>query len=204
MSFAIALSVTDEASPVLLGLAGALDDSAGLHAAIAGEGELLTRDYILDEAGKRHKTADRLGAQPTGYLERAAGGVSSYGDTESAVVVLAGDVGGFARAFADVTIKGRGKKLTLPAKAEAYGKRAGEIKDLEVLLWKKADGSFASALGREPDTKDGQRDVWFWLVDKVHQKQDRTLLPSDDQYLAAAEQGAIAYLDATARAASIT
>jgi len=194
MSFAIELSISDGATPVLDGLIEALEDGKGLHSAIAAEAEVLTRDYILSIAPSRHKTAERLGATPTGYLERAAEGVTSRGEEDQAVLILGGDVGGFARAFGDVTITPKkGKYLTIPNKAAAYGKRAGEIDDLEVLVYRKSGGGFTLALGREDD--DGERDVFYWLVKEVNQKQDRSLLPSDDQYLAAAELGAIGYLD---------
>lgn len=193
MSFAIQLVATETASPVLRGLIGALEDGTDLHRAIAAEAEVLTRDHIVEASRTRHKTAESLGAQPTGYLERAAEGVSSTGEKDAAIVILAGDVGGFARAFGDVTITPKkGKFLTIPAKAAAYGKRAGEIDGLELIVFKR-DDSFAMALGKRLES--GTVDVWYWLRRKVFQRQDRGLLPSEDQYLAAAELGAIHYLD---------
>jgi hypothetical protein len=180
---------------VLRGLIDALEDTTDLHRSIAGEAESLTREHIVKIAPSRHKTAERLGAKPTGYYERVADGVTSRGDAEVAVVSLGGDAGGFARAFGDVTIVPRkAKNLAIPAKAAAYGKRPGEIADLELLfMGRKAGGGFALALGKK--TAGGAREVWFWLVKKVFQKQDRTLLPTDDQFLAAAELGALSYLE---------
>jgi hypothetical protein len=193
MSFAIQLTASDTVTPILAGLIGALEDPTDLHKAIAAEAEVLTRDYIVSIAPSRHKTAESLGATPTGYLERAAEGVSSTGERDAAVVILAGDVGGFARAFSDITITPKkGKFLTIPAKAATYGKRAGEFDDLELIVFK-SDDTFAMALGKR--TENDTVDVYFWLRRKVFQRQDRSLLPSDDQYLAAAEMGAIAYLD---------
>lgn len=192
MSFALQLSVTDDASPVLSGLINALEDPTDLNKAIAARAEVETTNYIRKESASRHKTAERLGANPTGYLERAAQGVSSTGDEEGATVILSGDVGGFARAFGDITIKPKkGKFLTLPANAAAYGKRASEF-DLDLFVFNRHE-SFAMALGKRTDS--GDIDVFYWLRRKVFQRQDRSLLPSDDQYLAAAESGAIFYLD---------
>ncbi len=195
MSFAIALTATDEATPILRSLIAGLEDPTGLHAEIAAEAEALTRDYIRSIAPSRHKTAESLGAKPTGYLERAAEGVTSRGESDAAVVALGGDVAGFARAFGDVTITPKKSKyLTIPAKAAAYGKRAGEIDDLDLIVFKNsAADSFAMALGRR--LEGGTVDVYYWLRRKVFQEQDRSLLPSDDQYLAAAEMGAVAFLD---------
>jgi hypothetical protein len=198
MSWAITFTVDDAATPILTQLRAGLEDARALHEAIGAEAEILTRDHIGKAAPSRHKTAQRLGAEPTGYYERTAEGVTSRGDDDAAVVVIGGDNAIFARVFGPVTVKPRTKKfLTVPAKAAAYGKRAGEIPDLDVLFFNKGGGrGFSMALGRRDD--DGKADVWFWLVRQVTLPQDRGLLPTDDQYSAAAELGAIGYLDAIA------
>jgi hypothetical protein len=194
MSFAIALVTTDEASPILRSLVGALEDPTDLHKAIAAEAEVLTRDHIVVASRTRHKTAESLGAKPTGYLERAAEGVTSEGDKDFATILLGGDTAGFARAFGQVTVKPKKAKfLTIPAHKDAYGKRAREIEDLELIVFK-GDDSFAMALGKR--NADDTIKVYYWLRRQVTLSMDRGLLPSDDQYLAAGEAGAIFYLDA--------
>lgn len=200
MSFAIYIDLDEAATPVLRDLSAALEDREALHAAVAGRAEIATRDHVLDASRTRHKTAERLGARPTGYLERAAQGVTSRADADAAVVVLGGDNAIFARAFGEVTVRPRrAKNLAIPAKAAAYGKRPGEFDDLTLLIFRPEAGGFAMALGREGEG-DAPDDVFFWLVKKAVLPKDEGLLPTADQYAAVAELGALDYLDAIAPA----
>lgn len=194
MSLLIQIALGADVAPILRQLSDALEDGTELHRYVAGEAERMTRDHILEASLTRHKTAERLGAQPTGYLERAAEGVSSRAETDAAVIVLGGDNQIFKRAFGPVEVRPRTRKfLTIPAKAAAYGKRAREF-DLELIVFKAEDSDAARlALGKR---NGDEVDVYYWLVRKATLPEDRGLLPTDDQFAAAAEMGAVAYLDA--------
>ena len=79
------------------------------------------------------------------------------------------------RAFHDVEIRPRvAGALTIPASAEAYGKRAGVLAALGWKIWrpKKRDFLMGSIEGVEPK-------ILYWLKASVRQRQDRELLPSD-------------------------
>jgi hypothetical protein len=177
----------------LVGLVGRLEDRTELHAGIAERAEVLVREHVRNVAApSRHTTADRLGATRTGYLERAGEGVESRGTAEAAVVTISGNVDIFKRTDGPVTVRGRGKKLTIPARAAAYGRRAGEISGLEVRVFGRRGGGRTVALGK---VEGGVREVWYWLVDQVTLPQDRGLLPSDEQFAASAELAARDYVD---------
>jgi hypothetical protein len=201
----------DLATPVLTKLVNQLTDRTGLHKSIATQAANVTRDYLIGIAGKRHKTADRLGANPTGHLERAAQSVSSEANAEEAIIGVTSP--GMSRALEDLTIKPKNRKyLTIPATAEAYGRRAGSFNDLRLAVFgktlalvkaeqssladrKRSGFSVDKNNLRAPMKDAGKGVVYYWLVKSVFQKQDRTLLPSDDLYKAAAEEGAVSYLE---------
>jgi hypothetical protein len=134
----------------------------------------------------RHATALRLGGVPTVELARAAHKVASYADATSARVQFGSPL--LARAFRDITIKpGAGKKyLTIPVSGAAYGlrmatfqRRYGKLR----FLGKPGGAAMVAALfekGRKIGT------AHYLLVKEVHQAQDRSLLPPDEEYFATA------------------
>lgn len=197
-AFQIDISLHDDITPILRELVARLEDRKELHQYIGMDAESLTRDHVRQAAGSRHTTAERLGARPTGYLERAEQGIESAGDSQAAVVSLTGDVDIFSRAFGEVEVRGHGKKLTIPAHADAYGKRAGELGELKVLVWRAA-GGYTSALGTEDES--AERTVYFWLVDQVTLPADEGLLPTSEQFAAAAETAALDYIGTLLRRA---
>ena len=102
---------------------------------------------------------------------------------------------GLGRAFGDVTIvPGTGRTyLTIPACAETYGKVVRDFpadsftfaifkQRSPVLLWAEDGGTHKKG------------DVAWWLRRQVTQKQDRTLLPSDEEYAEGARLVAMNYI----------
>jgi len=89
------------------------------------------------------------------------------------------------------------KYLTIPARAEAYGKRAGEFDDLHVAFGRNGPYALVQnisqlvSFGRK--RKDGSRTltpgdeigglVMFWLVKSVHQDADPDVIPSDEEII---------------------
>lgn len=206
----VELTIGGNAQAMLSQLKTGMVNRVDLNHDIAARAENTTRDYLLSLSQSRHATADALGATPTGHLERAAESVSSSSDADAATISITSP--GIGRAFHDVTITpGSGKKyLTIPATAEAYGKRAGAFSDLRLAFFKggllalvKADQSRVSdrkesGYGVESNAAQGKRaplqaasrpPVYYWLKTSVRQKQDRTLLPSDELLQSAAEEG---------------
>jgi hypothetical protein len=183
------INAVDGASPKLEKFLSGLKQRRGLHQMMGNRVQALVRDHLIKLAGSRHATADRLGATPSGHLGKAAEKVASpasvrAGEDEAALVI---NHPGIGRAFHDVTIKPtKSKYLTIPLIAEAYNRRAYRVPDLFVLkgtpLLAKTDG-------------DGKIKVWYRLVKSVRQKQDRTLLPSDEEIRQAALAGVGDYID---------
>jgi hypothetical protein len=164
-----------------------------LNHAMGLEVQAVTYHHLRDLAGSRHNTADRLGASPTGFLAQAAEKVGAADAVTSVAdaAVLTINHPGMMRAFEDVTITAKAAKaLTIPIHRLAYGHRAGEFEGLFVLGGKKFDtGKNILAM------KDGDDIIpMFLLVHSVHQPQDRSLLPTDEEWQDAAVEGAENYL----------
>jgi hypothetical protein len=171
------------AGSVLESLRGKLVDRTPLNKSIAAVCEILTRRHIAEVAApSRHRTANALGATPTGYLREVAEATEGDYDANSAVVKMYGDI--LRRVLGDVVVLPvKGKFLTIPATAEAYGRRAGEIQGL----------AFGIVNGRAALVREGQ--PIFWLVRRARLRQDDGLIPTDEQYANAAELGAREYLE---------
>jgi hypothetical protein len=213
MSIALSINVRDAVGPQLAALESGLGgDLSGLHEAIGTRARNLVIDHLTEVAKTKHKTADALGAPPTRHFEDPASYTTASADREAATIGIRKV--GMGRALHDVTIRPRAprKFLAIPAIAAAYGQRAYRIRglvaivngDRGVLMMPQAGKSetYRTRRYRGPDRfttveKKGGKfgTVWFVLVRKVEQKQDRSLLPSDAEFQLAAKQGALDFID---------
>ena len=171
--------------------------------AIGYDAQEQTADHIARASKDRHKTADRLGAVHTKFLEFAPGRTRSSspkgGFTESkdadpsGVTIVIGNTPGMTRAYHDLMIKpGQGKKyLTIPTHADAYGRKAGEFKDMGRKLFVLASKSGNLSLFE----KQGKKLVRMYaLVKSVVVPRDAGLLPTDGKYREWATETAEAFI----------
>lgn len=168
-----------------------LTNLSGLHESIAHEGARITRDYLVEIASARHDTADRLGAQPSGFWAQDAESVTFTSDDEAATIII--DHPGIGRAAHDRDITPVEKQwLTIALIAAAYNQRAYRV---DGLFFVQPKGKDYALLGQRQGTgKEATVTWWYLLVKGVHQGQDRTLLPSDEAYRIAALRGTRNYV----------
>ena len=118
---------------------------------------------------------------------------------------------GLMRAFGPITIvpgtKTPGAKyLALPARSEAYGMRPREFGDKLMMFWGKAGPAGLAlkvATTRTKTTKKGAKGstyyrpglVEYWFSETVTQPQDRTLLPSEEEWSESTHAGAEDWID---------
>jgi hypothetical protein len=186
---------TDQLEADLRKFMAGLNDKTALNRSVADRATELTRNYLTAIAQSRHATATSLGASPSGHWAQAAEKTSGSADSDAAKITIAQP--GIGRALHDVTIipTGGKKYLTIPAVAAAYAKRAPTVPDLVPIIRTIGGTRRAVALGKKSSVKGVPPTIWYWLVKSVTQKQDRSLLPSDEQYRLAALEGAREYLD---------
>ena len=100
-----------------------------LAKAAAGALQVLVMRHLQKVARERHDTANRLGATPTGFWSGSAQAVRLHTHANDAEVSVTHP--GIARAVRDVIIRPRrAKALTIPLRAEAYGRRPRELERL--------------------------------------------------------------------------
>lgn len=169
-------------------LARVLQDRSEMHARMAADCTRFVQEYLL--ATPRHKTATKLGAAPTGHREAGARSLSAASDATSASVRIPRRTG-LGRAFSDIMIApGAGRTyLTIPAEARTYGR---SVRDFP-------EGTFKFAIlhAHRPFpvllfASDNQ--VAYWLRRQVLQKQDRSLLPSNEALREVGRRSAVSYL----------
>lgn len=188
MSRIINIEVEVLESSVLKDLQAELADLTPLNEYIGATAAEGTRIHIRSAADTRHTTAEALGASPTGYLTKRADLVSYTASSTAVEVVVTGAI--FRRVIGPVTVLPvAAKMLTIPWRAEAYGRRAREFGDLFVYVSKRSSGM--AFLAR----KEGKTiQLYYLLKSMVVLPQDTGLLPTTEQYAQAAELGARGYL----------
>ena len=133
---------------------------------------ILVRSHLSRLGSWKHESANRLHAQPTGFLQKAARGTVFNASENGGDVIIPAPLG---RAFHDVEIRPKQAAfLTIPAAAESYGKRASVLSALGWKIWRPKGRKFLMGSVKGEDPK-----ILYWLKESVMQQQDRELLPSD-------------------------
>jgi hypothetical protein len=141
---------------------------------------------LIAQDDEHHKSANSLGADRTGFYERARQNTQQPTVVPEGVVVSILQAGIAQRYFGgDIDAK-PGGYLTIPALAAAYGRRAREF-DLRFVIFGKTGK--AALL-------DAEGSVYYWLVRHVTQSGDATILPTEEEMIVAAQKAAGDYMDA--------
>ncbi len=184
-------------NPLLERYSAALDspERTALNAAMGTEVQVVTENHLRGLAATRHATADRLGASYTGFMAQAAEKVASPAalSADPSAATLTINHPGIARAFHPITITPHNATyLAIPLNALAYGRRPREF-DKVVLIFKGGSRKGGAEPRKEKSDEEKAAPVdlpAFLLVRSVTQQQDRTLLPSNEEWEKAAATGA--------------
>lgn len=179
MSVGIDVRVTDGGLRNLRrGLSGS--ELKGLHGRIAKDLKTLVVNHVATDDS--HVSANRLGARPTGHMEKAAKRIEAVGEDARAVIKIPRK-SRLRAAFGDYTLTPKAGKtyLTIPAHPLTYGRSVRSFPE-ETFKFAilRAHRHFPVLLFR----KGGE--VAYWLRKNVEIKEDRTLLPFDEIPVAAA------------------
>ncbi len=175
------VSVTIEGMEKLTALMAALGPSnrRRLNAVGAKALENRVRRHILSYAPSKHATADALGAQRTRHYENALGAISSSATAEGGEVTV--PIAGISRAYHEITLTtptGTGKKyLTIAKHIASYGKTVAELRALGWTVFR--PGKKKVLLGYRH--KGDKPEVLYALAESVRQRQDPSLMPTNDE-----------------------
>jgi hypothetical protein len=179
---AFTIEIRDRATPAVEGALGELQ-LAGVKPEIGRAVVQLVQQHFLRLNASR---ANALGGPRSNFYAQAAQG-ARYEVLTDGVLVSVGQAGIRQRLEGGEIVPRNVKYLTIPAIAEAYGKRAREFPNL-VILWRRIAGQTRPVALVEPEATQPARGVktdsvggkiFFWLVKSVTQKPDPTVLPSE-------------------------
>lgn len=202
MAFGIAFIYQDNVTPAVRDLAAALKPEE-LNPVV---GQALAIVFFDHFVAKQQSGGNKLGGPRTNFYARAAQNTSFTVAGDYVVISIASV--GIAQRFFGGTIKPvHAKFLTIPARAESYGKRASEFKDLEILWGKNGPYALArraaSLIKPSRRNKDGIRTIYregeqggeilFWLVKEVTQQPDPSVLPSQEDVASSVNRTVLDY-----------
>ena len=149
---------------------------------------ILVRSHLARIAPRHHIWAGRLGATPTGHIEKGARATHFTATSDGAEVII--PIAGLSRAFRPIAITPRNASaLTLPVSAHAYGKRVGELRANGWNIFRpKGHDVLMGALNGE------EAGPLYVLKKRVQLKQDRSLLPGDAELGRTASTAILRYL----------
>ena len=162
-----------------------------LFSVAANAVRILVRNHLSRIAPRHHISAHRLGATPTGHIEKGARATHFTASPDSAEVII--PIAGLSRAFRPLTITPRtANALTLPVSSHSYGKRVGELRANGWNIFRpKGKDTLWGKLQDEDDAVS-----LYVLKKRVQLKQDRSLLPSDAELGGTASKAILRYLAA--------
>lgn len=149
---------------------------------------VLVRNHLMRIIPRHHVSAARLGATPTGHMEKGARATHFTATSDRAEVII--PIAGLSRAFKPLTITPRNAAaLTLPVSSHSYGKRVGELRANGWNIFRpKGRDILMGALG------DDEAVPLYVLKKRVQLKQDRSLLPSDAELGRTASTAILRYI----------
>lgn len=163
------IDIRDNATPALKSL---LDSCTGpnINPVVGRAGVNFLRIHFRRLNAER---PNKLGGERTNFYAQAARG-TNYTLLPDGVILGINQVGIRQRFYGGKIEAGNPpKNLTIPADAEAYGKRAGEFYNLRFCMNPKTGKKWLA------DKTTGK--ILFWLKPSVDQKADPTVLPTDQE-----------------------
>lgn len=179
--------VLDTASPLARAVRRGVDLRT-FHEALGQAGRKTVRDHFILKESEMTSASTTMGGRTklghVGVFAEFSRAISISSDSGSVTITIAHPairqrlLGGVIRPV-------NAKNLTLPARPEAYGLRASEVRvdlkfgyayDEELGRWRRA------LIADTVKSKAKKTGAWFWLVPQVNQKADPSVLP-DDQVL---------------------
>lgn len=166
------------------------------------------KDFLDQMAATRHKTADRLGAPHSKFLEYASGRVagSPLGQTtqlesadENGALIAIKNTPGLSRAFHDLRITPKkAKALTIPLSRVSYNKRVADLRREGHEIFRPKGTNILAEAKSAKSSKDGKPALrpLYALVHSVTIPKDEGLLPQDSQIRDWAVDAAEGYFEA--------
>jgi len=167
----------DRVSDILKDIKG-MPEHRVVQNAIAYAGEATVREHLYEKDAQPNK----MGAPKTHYY-RQAGDSASGSVVNGKITITVKQLGIRQRYYGGVITPKKAKRLTIPLRPEARGKRASEFRNLYIR---------GKALGRDVG---GSFQALYALVARVNQKADKTVLPDNEKMLRSANEAVMNWME---------
>jgi hypothetical protein len=162
--------------------------------------------HIGEMSVLRHKTANRLGAEPSKHFENATGRVVLREVTAERATVVIENTPGLSRAYQDLHIQPvRARWLTIPIHRDAYNKRVADLRGMGHKIFRPGKARILAETTTRTETytdKSGKTRKrkklrpLYALVKSVRVPRDKGLLPQEKQIRQWAVESAKNVIDA--------
>lgn len=203
MSYTV--TVKDDASPMIRKLGDAIT-SPEIQNAMGRGASKAVQAFLFSLNASR---PNQLGGKRSNFWSASAKS-TSYQTSGNQITITVSKLG-YLQRIKGGEIKARNKKyLTIPATAEAYGKRAGEFSNLRFGFAENKYGNLMPALIKQSATrsrtgraiggkyakqaKSNIGNVMYWLTPRVFQRADPSVEPPEQAVLDGALKGADIYI----------
>lgn len=149
---------------------------------------VLVQKHLHRVAPRKHASAARLSAQPTGHIEKGLAAITASADATGGTVRI--PIPGLRRARGPLTIVPRvASDLTVPVAAVAYGRRVAELRRMgwKIFRPKGKDVLMGSLNGSEAKSL-------YALKKRVPLRADPELLPTDAEMSTAVRAAMVDYV----------
>lgn len=186
------IEIIDQASDRVREMRAVISEGRLAAAMARGAGNRV-RSHLVTINGQR---PNQLGGRRTNFYNQAA--QSTHHDATPREITVTISKQGFRQRYQGGRIRAvNARLLTIPATAEAHGRRASEFPDLQLVvlggrpaLVRARQTRLRRVGGRNPGFRGASSasglEVLFWLKREVNQKPDPTVLPTDAEILSAA------------------
>jgi len=185
--FGFTLNIKDGATPEIQSIVDRLRSSPDLAVAAAESLADLLRRHLLNLQNTR---PNKMGWPRQNFWAAAYKGVQNPSRTAGGASVTINSPGPAQRYFGGDIVPDGHPFLAIPARAEAYGKNPRDFDNLVPVVHGDR-GMLVERLSTDVRSRqEGGGGVMFWLVKRVHQDPDPSVLPTQDEMEAAVVQGA--------------
>jgi hypothetical protein len=179
--YSLEIDLQDNATPAVNNLAASLTPDA--RNAVTGRAAAnCVRQYLFDLESSRPNKNN----WPSQHFFAKAARSTEFSSDESGVTVSIHQPGMALQFHGGTVTPVNAKMLTIPVSPEAYGKRAGEFDNLQIVFGRSTQDGRIRPIGLAPKSKKGEQPgLYYALVYSATIQPDPTVIPTSQQIASA-------------------
>lgn len=192
----VTVTIHDGATYTLTKLAEGITNRRPLNAAVGKRGETELREHFRE----RNQEPNKKGWPSQDFWNRIRKATALAAVDESGATIAISDPAITQKIYGGDIVPKEGKYLTIPAIAIAAGRSARTFQNLEPLIrWMNGKRRAIALVERKATHIAGRQEVggqvFYWLVEKIHQRKDPRALPTREKMEKALREEAQIYVE---------